>query len=239
MPVKNQAVADNMAAAQRAQVNQQTAQLTPQQAMAAGPAAAQSVGAQKAAIQGQQAVTKKAIEGQKEVQGSQQQLFNQKVLNDERNRANQQQLEQRHTVQMQELASKGRDIKEELIDRELQLNETERGLSIATNRQMYDMMNRQQMDEQAFAEYSQGVEEAIQLEEIAIEASYNTIKNSMDRVSRIGTFREQQQANEVIKSAKAAYERKKKELLSFKGKLTFHFRQKFLTFFKKLLAAFS
>jgi hypothetical protein len=37
----------------------------------------------------------------------------------------------------------------------------------------------------------------------------------------------------------SSHKRKKKELLSFKGKLTFHFRQKFLTFFKKLLAAFS
>ena len=38
----------------------------------------------------------------------------------------------------------------------------------------------------------------------------------------------------------SSHKRKKKEQnVFFKDKLKFHFRQKFLTFFKKLLAAFS
>lgn len=219
MPVKNQEVADNMAAAQQAQISQNQAQLNPQQAMAAGPAAAQAVGAQRAAVQGNQALAKKAIEGQREVQSSQQQLFNQKILNDERNRANKMQLEKRHATQMQDLASKGRDIKEELIDREMQLNQTERGLSIATNRQMYDLMHKQQMDEHAFTEYEQGVNQALQLEELAIEESFNTIRNTMDHVSKVGTFREREKANEVIRQAKVAYEKKKAELAKKKGRM--------------------
>lgn len=207
MPVANQAAADRASTANRARMQANTAQ-SAGSAMMSGPAAAQKAAGAAATAQGDIAASAQQAEVQKSVSQAQGDLHNAQLRHAEQQTVHKEAMAQRHTSLRSKMSSLGRDVKQKLLDDQLEFDKTQREARFKTQRQLQDFMTVKAMDQQAMKNYQQEVQAAIQKDVMMMESAYKTLVQAEAQAQTDRNRKLDKEANARIKRAKEIIEEK-------------------------------
>lgn len=205
MPVANQSAVDRASAVNQARMQSNLA-MTSGQAMMSGPAAAQKAAGQMAKQQGQIAAQAKQAEIKQEVGLAQQELHNTAQRHDEQQIMHSENMAKRHESQRLKLSKLGRDVKQKLLDDNLEFDKTQRETRFRTERQLADFVTLKTQDEQALKAYAQSVEAAYKKDIIMMRAAYAALDREERHQFSLDERERNKQLEAEIKEYKARLE---------------------------------
>ena len=206
MPIANQAAADRASTTSRARMQANASAPSAGAAMMAGPAQAQKAAGIQATEQGQIAAEAQTAVVQKSVGQAQQELHATDLRQKEQQTIHAESMEKRHTAMKSKVAALGRDVKQKLLDDQLEFDETEREARFKSQRQLQDFLTIKAVDQQAMKNYEQSVQAAIQKDVMMMESAYKSLVQAENQHFEDKNRRLDKESNERIKKAKEVIE---------------------------------
>ena len=206
MPIANQEAAEQAEAARQIRLQQQLSQMSPGQAMMAGPAAAQQMGAQASQQQAQIATQAQAAQGQQAIQEAKRAQQQADLAEKKTAMIEQDMLNRRRIEQESQLNRLGRDVKAELMDSRRQFEKDARGERFANQRQLADYMVLNAKSQEEFAGWAQQMEQDLQTDVAMMEQAYRVFENEERRLLESGEAARDRASLDRIRKKKAALE---------------------------------
>lgn len=200
MPIANKRAAQQVEAGNQIALQQQMKAAGSKTPITSGDVqqlAGQQAAQDTALMQGAQ-----AAENARAVQTAQRDFQQQQIDRQEDLLAEQQVLFEKRMDAENQLASMGRDIKEQLLNKELALNERTQQLEFTNERQLADLAARTAQDEQDLSAKLQSLEQASRLRVAAAEYEANSFARAEQFAARNQEFAENKEMMQIIRARK-------------------------------------
>lgn len=204
VPGANERVSQGLRAAQETQLQETIRQARPQ----AGPRAAQALGEQQAQQAGQLAIqqqqqTQQDLQRVGQMAGQEQGLQAQQRVGEA-----QRGLSRQARQQADQLASIDQDLKNKLLDQQLEFSRDERGRAIFNERQLADWAVMNARDEEQFKSYQQQVEQMTDRKMQMLRAAHDQLTAALRGKGRFQEQRLDNESKRRIADARRSLERK-------------------------------
>lgn len=203
VPGQNEQIAQGLQAARETQLQE-----TIRQARPAGPMAAQQIGAQQAAQAGQIQL-QQAQQTQQDLQRLGQTAAQQTQLEAQQRVGQAQRAVSGKARELEnKLAKLNQEVKNELLDKQLEFNKDERGRTIFNERQLADWAIQNAKSEEEFLNYKQAAEQMHQRKMQMLEVAYQKLSAQLRGEARLKGQKLDQESRNRIEEARRKIEQK-------------------------------